>query len=131
MKTEEFQIIKVYKSIEELSNSEEYNDMWKGWQGKERDIKVMKQSYKEFYGCFVVAVDPKENYGKGYRLFTHYKISEGMMFLHELNISGCLSLRSLRPAYFTPEKITIGRPICSNSERQLMKELCDLGITLY
>ena len=129
MKT--IKISKVYRTFEEFENSPEFNEMWERWQGKRQSIAAKKKVYKEFYGCYVEPIEPSENYGRSFRLYNHYKTDEGHLLFMEQKIHSMIALSTLSPVYFGENEISIGEPICSNSDRKQMREICELGITLY
>ena len=91
-----FNASKVYESWDELFDSEEYNELWSGYQGKESSAKVSRRF--TFITAFRVDADPKTNYGKDFRLFKVYK-SDGLQMIKEVEIGACLSSQPFRRVY--------------------------------
>lgn len=124
-------VSKVYKTFEEFENSPELAQMWKGWQGKKTSVESKRRTYTKFFGCYVEAVNPESNYGRAFRLYNHYEISDGCRFLMEVSVTSCLSIHNCSPVFFNGYEISIGSPICSNDDRKKMIEICKMGVTLF
>jgi hypothetical protein len=105
--------------------------MWAGWQGMKSSIEAKRRAYVEFYGAYIVPTNPSENYGQPFDIYTHYRVAGGNKFLMKQSIGACLSVHSLSPVWFDETNICIGHPICSNADKATMKELAELGVTLY
>jgi hypothetical protein len=122
---------KCYKTFEEFIGSEEFTSMWDGWSGMRNAVEAKRRAYVEFYGAYVVPTEPKDNYGRPFDIYTHYKVAGGNKFLMKQSISACLSIHSLSPVYFGDGFFSVGSPICLNSDKSVMKELVGLGVTLF
>ena len=88
-----FNASKVYESWDEVFNSEEYAEVWSGFQGKESDARILRNY--EFVTAFVVEIDPTKNYGRPFQLFTVHK-HDGVNLLSERTVGSMLSNSPMR-----------------------------------
>ena len=91
-----FNASKVFESWDEVFESEEFTEVWRGFQGKESDARISRKY--EFVTAFVVEVDKKKNYGQPFKLFTVHKYN-GVSMLREKTIGSMLSNSPMRRAF--------------------------------
>lgn len=78
----------VFESWDEVFASEEWKEVWSGFQGKESRERV-KREFK-FVTAFRVDVDPKTNYGQPFKLFMVHE-HKGVNIMKEATIHSMLS----------------------------------------
>jgi len=84
---------KTFNSWDEVFTSDEYADLWEGFQGKEQRAAIWRRN--EFLGAFTVDRNPSENYGRPYDIWVHY-IADGMFCIQKLEIHSSLTSCPMR-----------------------------------
>lgn len=86
-------IVKTYFE-NEFYNSKELKDIFSSYAASElhRYIRISQLPSFKFIAAYVTEVDPKQNYGRTYKLYKMYQVLEcGMTFIKEVSGISCLS----------------------------------------
>ena len=102
---ENLPIIKTFTEEEDFYGSEELKRIWKGFQGLEARIRVMRKF--EFIKGIKVATDPAKNFGRDFDLYRVYKTDDGMKCCAKQSIHACISNGGMRLAYLWEDEIAL------------------------
>lgn len=94
---DKYEILKIshrFETQEEFLESDAMKEVFEGFQGLQNEKNVLKRF--EFLGAFMVSRDPKENYGRSFDLYHHYKTSDGLELIKTIETYGCISDSPLR-----------------------------------
>lgn len=122
---------KIYHTWDEVAQSEEYNRIWEGWQGKESAMRVYREFELEF--AFVTKVEPKSNYGRDFRMFRVYN-TNGLRAIKEFTVHSCLHNGGLRRVSLYEDSALFGVTYYRKDAeaRKILREMCarDKGLAL-
>ncbi len=116
----------VYETAEELVESEEFSEVWSGFQGKERDAAMILE--KNFITAFRVDTDPKTNYGRKFRLFYVIRNSDNFRSMQEVTISKMLSNSPMRGVYLFDDSFVFGDKYYAKGCKATRQHLAKLDI---
>jgi len=115
-----FNASKVFESWDEVFESEEFAEVWSGFQGKESDARISRKY--EFVTAFVVEVDAKKNYGRPFQLFTIHK-HNGVRILSERTIGSMLSNSPMRRVFVFEDSFYLSDDYYAKGCKASWKEL--------
>ncbi len=114
----------VFESAKELVKSEEFSELWDGFQGKERDAARILET--NFITAFKVDTDPKTNYGRKFRLFYVIRNSDNFRSMQEVTISKMLSNSPMREVYLFEDSFVFGDKYYDKGCRKTREHLANL-----
>lgn len=112
-------------SLDSLFQTNEWNNLWNGFDSSAKKIREISMRRCEFLGAYVVKTDPEKNYGRTEDIYYHYKLEEGLIILNKIEVHTSMDTRPFTRCYVDEKEITVSNEMFGRSKlaREILAKL--------